>query len=214
MPPALTTPAAYRRLTGVRQRRVEVWAEPGLRPYRSRGAPRVHQSSGGCSWIIDAAMSTGRELQNFHSSFAAREYWKRTRSTSKGSRSPPRYRSIASPTWATSMPSWAWWYSATTERAARHHGDEDPGAPGEVLREDVLAELGLGVGQAASRLGISRVALSRVMHGHTRISPNLAVRLVEAGVGTARTCLATQTAHDLAAERATGSHNVRPLNVA
>ena len=45
-----------------------------------------------------------------------------------------------------------------------------------------------------------------------RISPNLAVRLEEAGVGTARTWLAMQTAHDLAAERATGSHNVRPLN--
>ena len=61
-----------------------------------------------------------------------------------------------------------------------------PVHPGEILREDVLAELGLGVGEAASRLGISRVALSRVLHGHARISPNLAVRLEEAGVGTAR----------------------------
>lgn len=31
-----------------------------------------------------------------------------------------------------------------------------PVHPGEILREDVLADLGLSVGEAASRLGISR----------------------------------------------------------
>ena len=56
-----------------------------------------------------------------------------------------------------------------------------PVHPGEILREDVLADLGLGVGEAAARLGISRVSLSRVLHGHARISPNLAVRLEQAG---------------------------------
>ena len=39
----------------------------------------------------------------------------------------------------------------------------DPVHPGEILREDVLAELGLSVGEAASRLGVSRVTLSRVL---------------------------------------------------
>lgn len=87
-----------------------------------------------------------------------------------------------------------------------------PVHPGELLREDVLADLGLGVGEAASRLGISRVALSRVLHGHARISPNLAVRLEEAGVGTARAWLAMQSAHDLAVERAAGSPRVRRLS--
>jgi antitoxin HigA-1 len=46
----------------------------------------------------------------------------------------------------------------------------------------VLADLELSVGEAASRLGISRVTLSRVLHGHARVSPNLAVRLEEAGL--------------------------------
>jgi addiction module HigA family antidote len=87
-----------------------------------------------------------------------------------------------------------------------------PVHPGELLREDVLADLGLGVGEAASRLGISRVALSRVLHGHARVSPNLAVRLEEAGVGTARAWLAMQSAHDLAVERAAGSPKVRRLS--
>ncbi|MGV8967396.1 MAG: HigA family addiction module antitoxin [Cellulomonas sp.] len=88
---------------------------------------------------------------------------------------------------------------------------KNPVHPGEIQREDVLADLGLGVSEAASRLGISRVALSRVPHGHARISPNLAVRLEAAGVGTARASLAMQTTHDLAAERASGSPKVRPL---
>jgi addiction module HigA family antidote len=86
-----------------------------------------------------------------------------------------------------------------------------PVHPGEILREDVLADLGLGVGETASRLGVSRVALSRVLHGHARISPSLAVRLEEAGVGTARAWLAMQAAHDLATERASGTPRVRRL---
>jgi antitoxin HigA-1 len=89
---------------------------------------------------------------------------------------------------------------------------KNPVHPGEILREDVLADLGLSVGEAASRLGISRVTLSRVLHGHARISPNLAVRLDEAGVGTAQAWLAMQSAHDLAIERAAGVPKVRKLN--
>ena len=52
-----------------------------------------------------------------------------------------------------------------------------PVHPGEVLREDVLADLGLSVAEAASRLGISRATLSRVLNGHARVSPILALRL-------------------------------------
>jgi antitoxin HigA-1 len=88
----------------------------------------------------------------------------------------------------------------------------NPVHPGAVLREDVLADLGLGVGEAASRLGVSRVTLSRVLHGHARVSPNLAVRLEQAGVGTARAWLAMQTAYDLAAERDAGVPKVRRLD--
>ena len=89
---------------------------------------------------------------------------------------------------------------------------KNPVHPGEILREDVLVELGLSVGDAAARLGISRVTLSRVLHGHARLSPNLAVRLEEAGVGTARAWLAMQTAHDLALERAGGLPEVQRLD--
>ena len=53
----------------------------------------------------------------------------------------------------------------------------NPVHPGAILRDDVLVELGLSVSEAAERLGVSRVTLSRVLHEHARISPNLAVRL-------------------------------------
>ena len=89
---------------------------------------------------------------------------------------------------------------------------KNPVHPGDVLRGDVLADLGLSVGEAASRLGISRVTLSRVLHGHARVSPNLAVRLEEAGVGTARAWMAMQSAHDLAAERAADVPKVQRLD--
>jgi hypothetical protein len=56
----------------------------------------------------------------------------------------------------------------TTEQEVRIVVMKNPVHPGEVLREDVLADLGLGVGEAASRLGISRVALSRVVHEQAR----------------------------------------------
>ncbi len=52
-----------------------------------------------------------------------------------------------------------------------------PPHPGETLREDVLPALGLSVSEAARQLGISRVALSRVLHGHAAISVDLARRL-------------------------------------
>lgn len=89
---------------------------------------------------------------------------------------------------------------------------KNPVHPGEILREDVLADLGLGVSETASRLGVSRVSLSRVLHGHARISSNLAIRLEAAGVGTARAWLAMQAAHDLAVERAAGIPKVQRLD--
>lgn len=51
------------------------------------------------------------------------------------------------------------------------------------MREDVLVELKPTVAEAALRIGVSRVTLSRVINGHAGIDPNLAVRLERAGAG-------------------------------
>jgi len=76
----------------------------------------------------------------------------------------------------------------------------NPPHPGETLREDVLPALGLNVSQAAEQLGVTRTTLSRVLHGHAGISPDMAMRIekwlgVENG-GSAEHWLAVQASHD------------------
>ncbi len=73
----------------------------------------------------------------------------------------------------------------------------NPPHPGGILKDEVLAPLNLSVTEAASRLAMSRVALSRVLNGKAAISPDLAVRLEEAGVSTARAWLSMQANYDL-----------------
>lgn len=73
----------------------------------------------------------------------------------------------------------------------------NPPHPGETLREDVLPALAMTATELARRLGLARETLSRIMHGHAPISPDLAVRLERAGIGKARTWMAGQTDYDL-----------------
>lgn len=73
-----------------------------------------------------------------------------------------------------------------------------PPHPGTMLKADVFEPLALGVTEAARKLGMSRVALSRVVNGRAAISPDLAIRLERAGISTARFWLALQSAYDLA----------------
>ena len=74
----------------------------------------------------------------------------------------------------------------------------NPPHPGELLREEVIIELGLSVTEVAERLGMSRVALSRVLNTRAAISPALAIRLERAGVSTAKAWLTMQLNYDLA----------------
>jgi addiction module HigA family antidote len=73
----------------------------------------------------------------------------------------------------------------------------NPAHPGEILKEDVLPELGLTVTEAAVQLGVSRVALSRVVNGRAAISPELAIRLAQWLGGNAESWLQAQLQHDL-----------------
>lgn len=86
--------------------------------------------------------------------------------------------------------------------------------PGEVLREVVLEPLGISVTEAARRLGVSRVALSRVVNGRAAISTDLAIRLEAAGAGTARSWLTMQTHYELSCARERGQPAVEPLRAA
>ena len=73
----------------------------------------------------------------------------------------------------------------------------NPPHPGETIREDCIAELGLTVTAAASNLGVSRSALSEVLNGHMGISPEMAMRFELAGWGVAEGWLRAQMAYDL-----------------
>jgi addiction module HigA family antidote len=77
----------------------------------------------------------------------------------------------------------------------------NPPHPGETLREDVLPALDLNVTAAADALGVTRAALSRVLHGHAGISPEMALKLEQfLGAdhgGSAAAWMAQQAAFDL-----------------
>jgi len=73
----------------------------------------------------------------------------------------------------------------------------NPPHPGEVLKEDVLPDLGLTVTEAAKQLAVTRVTLSRIINGKSGISPDMALRLA-AWLGTsADSWLNMQVAYDL-----------------
>ena len=91
---------------------------------------------------------------------------------------------------------------------------KNPPHPGELLREDVIRELGLSVTETAERLGMSRVAFSRVLNSKAAVSPDLAIRLERAGVGTARAWLAMQANYDLAQAMKRPLPTVRALSPA
>lgn len=74
----------------------------------------------------------------------------------------------------------------------------NPAHPGEVLADTVLREDGgLTVTEFAKRLGVSRVALSRVVNGRAAVSAELAIRLAAALGGSAESWLNMQVAYDL-----------------
>lgn len=53
----------------------------------------------------------------------------------------------------------------------------NPPHPGKVVERALLGGSNLSITEAAAALGVGRVTLSRLIHGHTGISPEMAVRL-------------------------------------
>ena len=90
---------------------------------------------------------------------------------------------------------------------------KNPAHAGEVLRELVLVPLNMEVTEAASRLGVARTTLSRVLNGRAGISAELAVRLEMAGCSTAKFWLRLQVNYELSLVKASGL-TVRPLQQA
>lgn len=55
----------------------------------------------------------------------------------------------------------------------------EPLHPGEIVKDALIDATGLSVTDAAEQLGVSRTALSRLVNGHSGISPDMALRLAK-----------------------------------
>lgn len=73
----------------------------------------------------------------------------------------------------------------------------NPPHPGEVLRDGVFTDTGITVTEFAKRIGVTRVALSRILNGKAGISADMAVRLAAALGGSAESWLHMQANYDL-----------------
>ena len=73
----------------------------------------------------------------------------------------------------------------------------NPPHPGEIIKELCLEPLGITVTDAAKALGVSRKTLSELLNGHSRISPEMAVRLSIALDTSAESWLIQQAQYDL-----------------
>ena len=95
--------------------------------------------------------------------------------------------------------------------ATRMH---NPPHPGEVLRDTVLSGSRISVSEFARKLGVSRVALSRVVNGRAAISADMALRLAAALGGSAESWLQMQAAYDLSQAAKKRKVKVEPLKLA
>ncbi len=93
----------------------------------------------------------------------------------------------------------------------------NPPHPGEVLRDGVFTDSQVSVTDFASRIGVTRVALSRVLNGKAGISADMALRLAAALGGSGQSWLHMQANFDLwNAEKSLKKvvSKIKPLEVA
>ena len=82
---------------------------------------------------------------------------------------------------------------------------KNPPHPGEIIREDVLAPLGLSVAKTATLIGVRRATLSDVLNGHASLSADMALRLEKAFGVSMDLLLKMQAGYDAAQARLTES---------
>jgi len=87
----------------------------------------------------------------------------------------------------------------------------NPPHPGEILKEDVLKAESIKVTEAARQLGVSRVALSRLLNGKAGVSVDMALRLGQWLGMRPEVWLRMQDAYDLWQARESRRPEVKPL---
>ena len=90
----------------------------------------------------------------------------------------------------------------------------NPPHPGEVLQDTALSDGRISVTALAKELGVSRVALSRVINGKAAVSADMALRLSAALGTSAESWLQMQAAYDLWHAAKKRRLKIRPLKLA
>ena len=75
---------------------------------------------------------------------------------------------------------------------------KNPPHPGRIVLQECIEPLNLTITEAAQGLGVTRNTLSRLVHGHNGISPEMAVRLSKAFGRSPEGWLRLQMRYDLA----------------
>ncbi len=83
----------------------------------------------------------------------------------------------------------------------------NPPHPGTYILEECIRPLKLTITETADGLGVTRNTLSRLIHGHHGVSPEMAVRLSMAFGSTPEMWLRLQNAYDLAQARSRTKNN-------
>lgn len=73
----------------------------------------------------------------------------------------------------------------------------NPPHPGAIVKKTLIDGAGLSITEAAKKLGIGRVALSKIINGRAGISPEMAVRLSIALNTSSKMWLSMQDSYDL-----------------
>src|ERR1700722_18883397 len=76
-----------------------------------------------------------------------------------------------------------------------------PSHPGEFIRTEIVAPLGLSVTAAAGALGVSRPALSSLLNGKADLSGDMALRIEKAFGVKMDTLMRMQSSYDIARTR-------------
>ncbi|ASU16452.1 MULTISPECIES: HigA family addiction module antitoxin [Actinobacillus] len=88
-----------------------------------------------------------------------------------------------------------------------------PAHPGQILLDGFIEPNNIKITALAAHLGFSRETLSRVLHGKSPMTANLALSLEEAGISTARLWLNLQTKYDLWELKQHRSYAVMPFHL-
>ena len=75
---------------------------------------------------------------------------------------------------------------------------KNPPHPGDLIRTEIIEELGLSVSRAAQILRVRRATLSDLLHGKSALTPEMALRIEKAFGPDMNHLLNMQLAHDVA----------------